>query len=127
MLVLVIEDDLHFQKICKEVFEDEGHEVLLAGNGRDALEIYEREQDRIDVVTIDILLPDIDGIYLLRKLKKIHDKIPKIMLTAYDYRDDFAALASDAYLIKSSDFEEILSITEGLAAKYRGNYSKNKL
>ncbi len=108
MLVLAIDDDLHFQRIFKEEFEDRGHEVLLAIDGQEALEIYEREQNRIDVVTIDIILPDIDGIRLLRRFVEINKKIPKIMLSAYDYRDDFAIWASDAYIVKSSDFEEII-------------------
>lgn len=127
MLVLVIDDDLHFQEICREVFEDCGHEVLLVGNGKDALDIFEREQDSIDAVTIDILLPDIDGITLLRRLIEINEKIPKIMLSAYDHRDDFAVWASDAYLVKgNSTFEEIVMTVEGWAAKYRENCPKNK-
>lgn len=124
MLILVIEDDLNFQRRFRKELEDRGHEVLLAGNGQEALEIYKREQESIDVVTIDILLPDIDGIQLLRMLIKINHKIPKIMLSAYDYRDDFTVWASEAYFVKGGDstFEEIIAKAE----EYREQQAKNK-
>ncbi len=52
-------------------------------------------------------MPDIDGISLLRKMKEINPKTPVIMSTAYDYKDDFAVWASDAYIVKSSDLDEL--------------------
>jgi DNA-binding response OmpR family regulator len=48
-----------------------------------------------------------DGITLLRKMKEQRPKIPIIMSTAYDYRDDFAVWASEAYIVKSSDLSEL--------------------
>jgi len=128
MVILVIDDDLNFLRLFQEKFEDRGHEVLLAGDGKEALEIYEKEIKRIDAVTIDILLPDTDGITLLKQLKGKNIKLPMIMLSAYDYRDDFAAWLSEAYFVKGySTFDEIVAMIEKLAAKYRENFPKNKL
>ena len=105
MKLLIVDDDKNIQRFYKEEFEEEGYEVIIADTGKDALELFEKENP--DVVTLDILMPDIDGISLLRKMKEIRPKTPIIMSTAYDYRDDFAVWASEAYIVKSSDLDEL--------------------
>ncbi|MEW6584743.1 MAG: response regulator [Nitrospirota bacterium] len=115
MKVLVVDDDLHIQRLYKEEFEDEGYEVVVASNGREALDMFERENP--DIVTLDILLPDMDGIHILRQMKEKNPKIPVIMSTAYDYRDDFAVWASEAYIVKSSDLDELKSMMKKLLTK----------
>jgi len=115
MKILVVDDDLHIQRLYKEEFEDEGYEVVVASNGKEAMEMFEKENP--DIVTLDILLPDIDGIRILRQMKEKNPKIPVIMSTAYDYRDDFAVWASEAYIVKSSDLEELKSMIKNLLQK----------
>lgn len=105
MKILIVDDDTNIQRLYKEELEEEGYETVIAGTGKDALELFEKENP--DIVTLDILMPDIDGISLLRKMKEHRPKIPIIMSTAYDYRDDFAVWASEAYLVKSSDLGEL--------------------
>lgn len=115
MKILVVDDDLHIQRLYKEEFEDEGYEVVVASNGQEALEKFDTESP--DIVTLDILLPDIDGIRLLRQMKEKKPKVPIIMSTAYDYRDDFAVWASEAYIVKSSDLNELKSMIKKLLEK----------
>ena len=67
MKLLVVDDDFNIQRLYKEELEEEGYEVTIASTGKEALEIFEREN--FDVITLDILMPDIDGISLLRKMK----------------------------------------------------------
>lgn len=105
MKILIVDDDLNILRFYKEELEEEGYEVVTAGTGKDALEMFEKENP--DIVTLDILIPDIDGISLLRKMKEQRPDIPIIMSTAYDYRDDFAVWASEAYIVKSSDLSEL--------------------
>lgn len=115
MKILVVDDDLHIQRLYKEEFEDDGYEVVVASNGKEALEMFEKENP--DIVTLDILLPDMDGIHILRQMKEKNPKIPVIMSTAYDYRDDFAVWASEAYIVKSSDMEELKAMIKKLLNK----------
>jgi len=105
MKLLVVDDDLNIQRLYKEELEEEGYEVVIATTGKEALEIFGKE--KFDIVTLDILMPDIDGISLLRKMKEQRPNIPIIMSTAYDYRDDFAVWVSEAYIVKSSDLREL--------------------
>lgn len=105
MKILIVDDDLHIQRLYKDELEEEGYEIVVASTGKDALELFEKENP--DIVTLDILMPDIDGISLLRKMKELKPAIPIIMSTAYDYRDDFAVWASEAYIVKSADLKEL--------------------
>jgi len=113
--ILVVDDDLHIQRLYKEEFEEEGYEVVTASNGKDAIELFDSEAP--DIVTLDILLPDVDGIRLLRQMKEKRPKVPIIMSTAYDYRDDFAVWASEAYIVKSSDLDELKSTIKKLLGR----------
>ncbi len=116
MKILVVEDDLHIQRLYKEEFEEEGYEVVIASNGKEAIELFDSEAP--DIVTLDIVLPgDVDGIRLLRQMKEKRPKVPIIMSTAYDYRDDFAVWASEAYIVKSSDLDELKSMIKKLLGK----------
>lgn len=115
MKILVVDDDLHIQKLYKEELEEEGYEVVIAGTGEMALELFVREDP--DLVTLDILMPDIDGIKLLRQMKEKKPRLPVIMSTAYDYRDDFAVWASEAYIVKSADLNELKSTIKKLLSK----------
>ncbi|MDH5768914.1 MAG: response regulator [Nitrospirota bacterium] len=105
MKILVVDDDEHILRLYKDELSEEGYEVVLAANGKEAIELFHKEDP--DLVTLDIRLPDIDGIQLLRQMKEKKPRLPIIMSTAYDYRDDFSIWASEAYIVKSSDLNEL--------------------
>jgi DNA-binding response OmpR family regulator len=105
MKILIVDDDQNILRLYKEELEDEGYDVVTASSGQEALDKF--EENAPDIVTLDILLPDIDGIKLLRQMKEKRPRLPVIMSTAYDYRDDFAVWASEAYIVKSADLSEL--------------------
>jgi DNA-binding response OmpR family regulator len=115
MKILVVDDDLHIQRLYKEELTEEGYEVVVASNGKEAMDMFEKENP--DLVTLDIRLPDVDGIHLLRQMKEKRPKLPIIMSTAYDYRNDFSVWASEAYIVKSSDLAEMKSMIRKLLGK----------
>ncbi len=105
MKILVVDDDKRIQLLYRSELEDDGYEVHVADSGEEALRLFDEVGP--DLVTLDILMPDMDGIQVLRKMKEKNPQLPVIMSTAYDYRDDFAVWASEAYLVKSSDLGEL--------------------
>ncbi|MDA8091652.1 MAG: response regulator [Nitrospiraceae bacterium] len=115
MKVLIVDDDEHILRLYKEELEEEGYEIVVAKTGAQALEVFQSENP--DLVTLDILIPDMDGITLLRKMKEIRPRVPIIMSTAYDYRDDFAVWASEAYIVKSADLTELKAKIKELLSK----------
>lgn len=115
MKVLVVDDDQNIQKLYKLELEDEGYEVYQAYSGTEGIALFDKVKP--DIVTLDILMPDIDGIQVLRMMKEKNPDVPIIMSTAYDYRDDFAVWASEAYIVKSSDLEELKGMIKKLIVK----------
>lgn len=115
MKILIVDDEEHILRLYREELQDEGYDVITASNGQEAVEKFEKESP--DLVTLDIRMPDVDGIVLLRQLKEKKPRMPIIMLTAFDYRDDFSVWASDAYVVKSSDITELKATIKRLTAR----------
>jgi len=105
MKILIVDDDKNILLLYKDDLEDAGYEVIVADSGKEALRLFEKENP--DLVSLDISIPDIDGIELLRIMKEKRPHLPIIMNTSYDYRDDFSVWACDSYIVKSSDTTEL--------------------
>lgn len=104
--ILVADDEMSIRLLYSEELKEEGYEVYLASNGKEALEIVETVP--LDLVILDIKMPEMDGIEALRQIKERRPDLPVLLSTAYgEYKQDFATWASDEYLVKSSDLEDL--------------------
>ncbi|RTR38821.1 response regulator transcription factor [Shewanella canadensis] len=104
--VLVVDDDLIFRELLKEALECEGHEVVSAENGMEALSILERELP--DIILLDIMMPKLDGFGLLAARK---DQVPVIVISAIDNEDERIKgyeLGADDFLTKPFSIKELL-------------------
>lgn len=108
--VLVVDDELHIQELIKYNIEQNGFKVVTADTGERALEII--ENDNIDIILLDLMLPGIDGLEVCKQVKmnKKTKKIPIIMLTAKS--DEFdkvlgLELGADDYLTKPFSVREL--------------------
>ena len=109
--ILVADDEMSIRLLYSEELKEEGYEVYLAANGREALEIDEKIP--LDLVILDIKMPEMDGIEALRQIKEKRPDLPVVLSTAYgEYRQDFATWASDEYLVKSSDLEDLKAVVK---------------
>ncbi|MFN3275054.1 MAG: response regulator [Paracoccus sp. (in: a-proteobacteria)] len=118
--ILVVEDDIRNVYALTGVFEPHGATVQIARNGREALEALGRVNDsaapRIDLVLMDVMMPEMDGLTATREIRKIDrwKTLPIIMLTAKAMAEDqnqcLAAGAND-YLPKPLDVDKLLSLT----------------
>ena len=79
--ILVLDDDPHIVRTLEIMLKGDGHEVLTAASGEDALTIVQREN--VDIALVDIQLPGMSGIDVLRRLKNGHRHIEVIVITAY--------------------------------------------
>jgi YesN/AraC family two-component response regulator len=82
--VLIVDDDYNFRESLIIALNDE-YSVLDVGEGKRALELIKK--DLIDIVILDIKLPDIDGIEVLRQIRKVDGKLPVILITAYGTKE----------------------------------------
>jgi DNA-binding response OmpR family regulator len=105
MRVLVVEDEPGIAKFVRQGLTEAGHAVDVASNGRTGLD-YALAAD-YDVLVLDIMLPGISGLELLRELRRQGDKTPTLMLTARDTIDNRVEgldAGADDYLVKPFAF-----------------------
>ncbi|WP_195988930.1 response regulator transcription factor [Clostridium sp. D53t1_180928_C8] len=107
--ILIIEDEEKLARFVELELKHEGYEVIKATNGRIGIEIA--EQDKVDLVLLDVMLPEINGLEVLRRIRRVSD-IPIIMLTARDsVMDKVSGLdaGADDYITKPFAIEELLA------------------
>ncbi|MBM7542237.1 response regulator transcription factor [Amphibacillus cookii] len=98
--ILVVEDQQVLREIMKEYLEDTGYEVLEAKNGIEALALF--EEKKIHLLVLDIMLPEIDGWSVCRRIRK-QSNVPILMLTSRSDDDDTLLgfdLGADDYVVK---------------------------
>ncbi len=107
--ILVVEDEEKLARFVELELKHEGYEVMKCGNGRDALEIAEK--GGFDLILLDIMLPGLNGLEVLRRLRTTSD-VPVILLTARDaVMDKVSGLDAGAsdYITKPFAIEELLA------------------
>ena len=124
MRILVVEDEKRLNRIISEALEDEGYSVDSCFNGQDALD-YAAGAD-YDVIILDIMMPKMDGLEVVRRLRSGGNSTPVLFLTARDsVADRVTGLESggDYYLVKPFDFQELMAVVRVMTRKYTGNRS----
>lgn len=130
--VLIVEDEEKIGRFLELELMHEGYEVMKAVNGRDGLE--KAQGGKADLVVLDVMLPELNGFEVLRRLRKTSD-IPVIMLTARDeVMDKVAGLdgGADDYMTKPFAIEELLARIRLILKKRGGagsmtSHDKNQL
>ena len=108
--ILVVEDDMDISNMLRIYFDSQGYEVLVASRGQEALDTCRRKLPSL--VVLDIMLPDIDGYEVCRRLRNNlrTSHIPVLFLTQKDERSDKIAgleMGADDYITKPFDIEEL--------------------
>ena len=108
--ILVVEDDRNISDLIRMYLEKEGFDVRIAYDGGKAVEEYDRQAP--DMVLLDIMLPEEDGLSVLKKLRATPRtaKLPVIMLTALGTTEDIVKgldAGADDYLVKPFSFQEL--------------------
>jgi len=114
--ILVVDDELQFIDMIQMRLEANNYEVVTANNGKDCLERLKK--DSPDVIFLDIMMPEMDGIATLAKIKKLDKDIPVFMLTASSEEAHFMKtrkLKAAGFIVKTGDLQkEVKNVTNFL-------------
>jgi two-component system OmpR family response regulator len=113
--LLVVDDEPNILELLATSLRFAGFEVVTAANGRDAL--AKAESENPDLAVLDVMLPDMDGLTVLRRLRERDADVPVLFLTARDAVEDRVAgltAGGDDYVTKPFSIEELVARLRGL-------------
>ncbi|MQS75974.1 response regulator transcription factor [Companilactobacillus halodurans] len=109
--ILIVEDERSLSSYVGKELEFEDFNVIIANDGVEALDLYEKNQNKLLLILLDWMLPKLDGMEVLRRIRK-NDQVPVIVMTARDYVGDKVAgldNGADDYITKPFEIEELLA------------------
>jgi len=118
MRILIVEDDRKLARQLKKGVDESGHFSTLAFDGREGLDAAQGSE--FDVLVLDVMLPKMDGISVVRQLRQMRVGTPILLLTARDTPDDISTgldAGADDYLTKPFAFKVLLARLRALARR----------
>jgi CheY-like chemotaxis protein len=105
--ILLVDDEESIHLLYREELEDLGFEVHSAMSGEDAMKILPTLKPNL--VILDINMPGMNGIDVLRKIKEMDASLPVILSSAYqEFKQDLSSWASDDFVVKSADMNLLI-------------------
>ncbi|MFB4213577.1 response regulator [Shouchella sp. 1P09AA] len=109
--VMIVDDQFGIRVLLTEILQKDGYQMYQAANGKEALDIQEMEE--IDIVLLDMKIPGMDGVEILKKMKERQPTIKVVMMTAYgELKMVNEALENGAisYMAKPFDIEDVRQV-----------------
>ena len=114
--VLIVDDESRMRKLIKDFLMQKNYKILEAGDGEEALKVFEENQNKISVILLDVMMPKLDGWSVLRQIRQT-SKVPIIMLTARGEEQDELfgfELGVDEYISKPFSPKILVARVEAL-------------
>jgi len=128
--ILIVDDEPDFLKVIKLRLASYKYKVIMASSGKEALAKIKREKP--DAVLLDILMPGLDGLQTLKKIRSTNKKLPVYIITAFSNEERFKLarkLSASGFIVKTASLKkEMDHITAALrlADKFRGKRLRKK-
>ena len=119
--LLVVDDEPNIRRVLEAVFTKDGYQVKTAENGRKALDILSTDPN-LDVAVCDLIMPDMNGVEVLKAAKEINPKLSVVMITAHGTIKtavDAMKLGAFDYITKPFDMDEIKLIVKNALERSR--------
>jgi two-component system, sensor histidine kinase and response regulator len=87
--ILIADDESLNHLYYREILDENIFDIIYVENGIDAISIFNENQDKVNLILMDMKMPDMDGFTATAEIRKFDTKIPIIAQTAYAYRDDY--------------------------------------
>ena len=126
--ILVVDDEIRMRKLIKDFLMQKNYKILEAGDGEEALKVFEENQNKISVILLDVMMPKLDGWSVLRQIRQT-SKVPIIMLTARGEEQDELfgfELGVDEYISKPFSPKILVARVEALLKRTRAEENGTK-
>ena len=126
--VLVVDDESRMRKLIKDFLAQKGYSILEAVDGEDALKVFTENQNQINLILLDVMMPKLDGWSVLRQIRQT-SKVPIIMLTARGEEQDELfgfELGVDEYISKPFSPKILVARVEALLKRTMGDKNEVK-
>ncbi len=123
--ILIVDDDPIVLTSCKRVLEAEGFEVCMVPSADKALEVMKNKT--FDILLIDVKMPERDGMYLMRAVKKQWPEVPIVVMSGYPTPETIAEglkLGAEEFIAKPFTPDELLKIVRQVLPKGKGHEDK---
>ncbi len=117
--VLAVDDERVVRRALQRILERDGHVVLLAECGQEAIDIYGARGKEVDVVVLDIMMPDVDGREVLRRMREMNPGVRAILSSGFTAESDPSLTIPGTWLLQKPYTPEQVraAIAEAVAAK----------
>ena len=125
--ILLVEDDPCFGSVLKSYLELSDYDVMLCVNGNEGLEAFRK--DRYDLCLLDVMMPDMDGFTLGKKIREIAPGVPFVYITAKSLKEDMKLgyeIGADDYIIKPFDSELLILKIKAILSRCEGETEELK-
>jgi len=110
--VLIVDDEEHIKSLLSEIFSFNGYDVILANNGREALEILKNKY--CSLLITDLNMPVMDGIELVNKIRNLDISLPIIGMSFEDKKSEFLKAGANYFLLKPFSIHHLRSIVSSI-------------
>ena len=127
-LILVVDDEERMRKLIKDFLVAKNYKIIEARDGEEALEVFEENKEKIQMVLLDVMMPKVDGWTVLRKIRQ-ESKVPVIMLTARGEEQDELfgfELGVDEYISKPFSPKILVARIEAILKRIKGDQKQVK-
>lgn len=122
--ILIVDDEDSIRALYRAELEEEGYQVVCASDGGTALKTL--EEGTVHLVVLDIKLRGESGLQVLQEITRSHRQLPVILSTAYgSFKDDFSSWLADAYVVKSSNMQELKAEVSRVLSRRYGSANPN--
>ena len=121
--ILIVDDESRMRKLIKDFLIQKGYQILEAGDGEEALKIFEVNSNKINLILLDVMMPKLDGWSVLRQIRQT-SKVPIIMLTARGEEQDELfgfELGVDEYISKPFSPKILVARVEAILKRANPN------
>ena len=108
--ILLVDDEVQVLAVCTRMLEILGYAVLEAKNGRGAVEIYKANKDKVDLVLLDMIMPDMGGGEAYDRMKKINPNVKVLLSSGYSIEGQATEILErgcDSFIQKPFDLKEL--------------------